>query len=524
MPKQRFAALVLLLALSVIGLRAQQYSIAPSPFQTVLNNNGDKVSNACVWTYQAGTTTPIATYSDTVGTTNSNPIRTDSAGRFTAYLVPGTGYKFTYEQPCTPPTHGVLLRTADNITGTPATSGNVDSVGVAGETLTPGQVVYLSDGQGAKVAGQWYKADSALDYSSTAPPIGVAVGNLAAGATGAIRIYGLVTGLTGLAPGTTYYVGTAGAMTITPPANVRVVGVAQSPTTLILAANPSPTSSSTVMDNGVNDFRLTLSTGVPVPVVDVLAATTLYATPYTGNRINLFDTTGKATTVITAEFSLVLPASVSQLYDVFAWNNGGVATLELLAWTNDTTRATAIVRTTTGVWTKNGDLTRRYLGSVRTTTVSGQSEDSASKRLLWNVANRVPRTLARYEPTDSWSYTIAAWRQANGNLANEVDVVIGLAETAVDLMVEAYATNPGNCYLYSAIAYDSRTVPTRGVQVAVNFASLIIQLPTRLVHVPTVGFHYYAWLEQAQVSQNPTWYGDNGGTLFQSGLAGTITH
>jgi hypothetical protein len=117
---------VLLLALALLlraaPLAAQPYTLAPPPYQTVLNNTGAPVSNACVWTYSAGTTTPIATYSTATGTVNTNPIRTDSAGRFTAYLVPGTGYAFTYELPCTPPAHGVVLRTADNISGPPAAS------------------------------------------------------------------------------------------------------------------------------------------------------------------------------------------------------------------------------------------------------------------------------------------------------------------------------------------------------------------------------------------------------------------
>jgi hypothetical protein len=118
----RSAALALLLLALPAPLAAQTYSLAPPPYQTVFNNSGDKVSNACVWTYAAGTTTPIATYSDNVGTPNTNPIRTDTAGRFTAYLVPGTGYKFVYELPCTPPGHGTVLRTADNVAGTPAAS------------------------------------------------------------------------------------------------------------------------------------------------------------------------------------------------------------------------------------------------------------------------------------------------------------------------------------------------------------------------------------------------------------------
>ena len=108
-----------ILLLRAAPLAAQAYTLAPAPYQTVLDNAGAIVANACVWTYRAGTTTPIATYADAGGTVNTNPIRTDSAGRFTAYLVPGAGYSFAYERPCTPPAHGVVLKTADNIVGTP---------------------------------------------------------------------------------------------------------------------------------------------------------------------------------------------------------------------------------------------------------------------------------------------------------------------------------------------------------------------------------------------------------------------
>jgi hypothetical protein len=41
--------------------------------------------------------------------------------------------------------------------------------------------------------------------------------------------------------------------------------------------------------NGVQDFRLTLESGVPVSSTDQTAKTTLYATPYLGNRIALFE-------------------------------------------------------------------------------------------------------------------------------------------------------------------------------------------------------------------------------------------
>jgi hypothetical protein len=109
--------ILLSLLLRAAPLAAQAYTLSPAGYQTVLDNAGAIVANACVWTYRAGTTTPLATYGDALGTLNTNPIRTDPAGRFTAYLLPGVGYSFTYERPCTPPAHGVVLKTADTIVG-----------------------------------------------------------------------------------------------------------------------------------------------------------------------------------------------------------------------------------------------------------------------------------------------------------------------------------------------------------------------------------------------------------------------
>jgi hypothetical protein len=175
---------------------------------------------------------------------------------------------------------------------------------------------------------------------------------------------------------------------------------------------------------------------------DVTAATTLYLTPCYGNRIDLPDSLGNPQRHTTAEISIAVPATTSQMYDVFVYSSSGTATLELLAWTNDTTRATALVRTN-GRWLKTGDLTRMYVGSVRTTTVSGQTEDSAVKRYVWNMYNRAERVLQRLETTASWTYQTATFRQANAAAANQVDVVQGLAESPLWLQLTVTAAQFG---------------------------------------------------------------------------------
>ena len=107
------------------------------------------------------------------------------------------------------------------------------------------------------------------------------------------------------------------------------------------------------------DFRLTLTSATPVTPADVTGATTIYCTPYKGNQIALYDGSSSWNTRTSAEFSLALGTLTSgKPYDVFCYDNAGTPTLEFLAWTNDTTRATALVYQD-GVLVKSGATTRR---------------------------------------------------------------------------------------------------------------------------------------------------------------------
>lgn len=496
---------------------------APEPAFTGFDTNGKPLAAGKLYTYTAGTSTPVATYSDVaLATPNANPIILDSAGRCTIFLTPGVSYKFVLND-----STNTLVWTRDNIAAIPGSVAGVDLTGTAGEALTAGQAVYLSDGSGGKTAGLWYKADSANTYSSTTPEVGMVPTSIASGASGTIRISGSVTGLSSLAVGATYYVGTAGAITSTAPANARILGVADTTSSLVLAGNPAPVVVNA--DNAIDDFRLTLTTGLPVTSADVLAATTVFCTPYRGNRISLYNASGVATVYTSAEFSIAVPATTSQMYDVFCFLSGATPTLELLAWTNDTTRATALVLTTTGAYTKSGDLTRRYLGSFRTTTVSGQTEDSAAKRYLWNYYNRVRRPLLRVESTATWTYTTATFRQANATTANQVEVVIGVAEAIIDLLLLAQA-NTGTALVGFSVGFgeDSTSALSAssvgGTAESDNQAiSMFRPLTARLVKYPAVGRHFYAWLEASAALGTTTWFGTPGVTASMAGTANGIS-
>lgn len=272
--------------------------------------------------------------------------------------------------------------------------------------------------------------------------------------------------------------------------------------------------------------RLTLTSGTAVTTSDVTAATTLYFTPYQGNRIALYDgSTGWALLTFT-ELNIAVPATTSTMYDVFVYNNSGTAALELLAWTNDTTRATALTLQN-GVYVKTGATTRRYVGSFRTTTVSGQTEDSAAKRFVWNYYNRVIRPLQKIDAGGAYNYTSTTIRQAQGSTSYQVAVVVGVAECAVDLTLTMSLNNSTTAGRNGGfgIGVNSTTTYTASVSVTSPVAGYEMTPSTRLTHQPAAGYTFYSWLEANDASG--TWQylparATAGIVVSGSGLTGTM--
>jgi hypothetical protein len=278
---------------------------------------------------------------------------------------------------------------------------------------------------------------------------------------------------------------------------------------------------------GVCEGRITLTASTPVTVSDVTAATTVRFAPYKGYRIGLYD--GSKWLLYTfTELSLSLGSDAANTnYDLFAYDSGGTVTLERLAWTNDTTRATALT-TQNGILVKSGATTRRYLGTYRTTGSAGQTEDSFAKRFVWNYYNRVDRPMRATDATNSWNYTTATIRQANASTANQVAFVIGWAESLVAGEVIAHFRSDQAAVSVApsvGIGEDTTTAFTTGFiggQVHNQAANGILQIKTALKRYPAVGYHYWAWLEISTAVGTTTWLGDSGVTALQSGLHASL--
>jgi len=208
--------------------RAATGTIAPFPKHVFLNNSGLPCVGCLLFTYSAGTSTKVNTYTEvTLSSANTNPIVLDSAGRATIFLTPGVSYKFVLAPSTDTDPPVAAIWTVDNVDAVPSVSSNVDVTGNSGEaSIAAGNAVYESDGGGSRTVGLWYKMDADFAYASTeAPIIGIAL----TAATNAsdpltIRTAGRVTNQSGLSQGSMYYASaTAGALTSTAPTLARSV-------------------------------------------------------------------------------------------------------------------------------------------------------------------------------------------------------------------------------------------------------------------------------------------------------------
>lgn len=108
----------LFLAVLIAGsAQAATVNITPTPIQQ-FNQNGTPCSGCQLFSYAAGTTNPLATYTSSTGSTpNTNPIILDANGQANVWLIAGDKYKLILS-PATdtnPPTHPFW--TEDQLTG-----------------------------------------------------------------------------------------------------------------------------------------------------------------------------------------------------------------------------------------------------------------------------------------------------------------------------------------------------------------------------------------------------------------------
>jgi hypothetical protein len=220
-----------------------------------------------------------------------------------------------------------------------------------------------------------------------------------------------------------------------------------------------------------------------------------------GNEIYLYDGSNWIRYTF-SELSISVPATTDTNYDVFLYDNAGTLTLELLAWTNDTTRATAIVFQN-GFYVKSGDTSRLYLGSFRTTAVSGQTEMNFAKSLyVWNYFNRI-----WFDATTNYSnphtYTTTSWRAFDNNTTlgeTRLSFIVGLVEDEIfvsgAVKFSDATGSKGGRFSAAVNTSTSFSIPPIILNAFGASTTYVLPISPSMLRTPlVVGYNYVQWVE-----------------------------
>jgi hypothetical protein len=138
-------------------------SLSPTPKLQFFDANGAPLAGGLLYTYEAGSTTPLATYTDSTGVSaNTNPIVLDSRGEANVWLS-GAIYKFALYTSA-----GVLIWTVDNINGsTFASNATGDGTTTAFSVVNGFTAIYIN---GVYQNRNTYTVTSGTVTFSQAPP------------------------------------------------------------------------------------------------------------------------------------------------------------------------------------------------------------------------------------------------------------------------------------------------------------------------------------------------------------------
>lgn len=230
----------------------------------------------------------------------------------------------------------------------------------------------------------------------------------------------------------------------------------------------------------------------------------------------MYDGSSWATYTFTERSLLLSGLTANRNYDVFLYVSSGTLNLESLVWNSSSdsnTRTTGLVLTSGGVYTKSGDATRRYVGTFRTTGTTGQTEDSASKRFVWNCYNRVKKSMS----STIFSGTIASWsgasREWNGGASvNRIGLVVGNIEDALIVNGSLGATTvTSGSTVQAGFAVNSTTSFFGSSYTDSQIAGFTTRVSTHL-GMPGLGYNYITAVQYA--SANAAWYSVYGSAVL----------
>lgn len=268
--------------------------------------------------------------------------------------------------------------------------------------------------------------------------------------------------------------------------------------------------------------RVSLLSGNATPTADT-TSTTVYYVPYRNARVPLWNGSTWVSTPLGTPSVAIGTVTAGTVFDIFAYLSAGMVLIEKLAWTNATTRATAVdMPAGTGAEfpTKNGDKTRLYVGTVVATTTT-TVPDTLSERCVWNMYNRVPKVIRALETADFWTYGSSTLRPLNNNTNNRVRWVLGQDEDCIDIGLFVPTVSSSGSIPTVAIGIDSTTAAVAGCIKTYTQDNGISTATAASIAAwrgnPGIGYRYAQALE-ASSGGTPTFVGDTALTTVQAGI------
>lgn len=217
-----------------------------------------------------------------------------------------------------------------------------------------------------------------------------------------------------------------------------------------------------------------------------------------------------ATANATNNITFKIPAS--KVVDVFAYNLSGAVKLAFgPLWTNATTRATALttkdgVPVLTGTYAISGanytEGKLKWIGTIGTTTVAGQTEDSTTGRYVWNKYGQISRNLISYNTDTSWSLagTVGIREYQNGTNQLRGKFILGESQQFhITMNAYIYSIDTGGRAIGACISLDSTTTLLNHVAVyGLAGVPIAPYVNLGLAHAAVtvgIGYHYFTQTE-----------------------------
>jgi hypothetical protein len=277
--------------------------------------------------------------------------------------------------------------------------------------------------------------------------------------------------------------------------------------------------------------RLTGLTGDADPA-SIANGTTIYFTPYKGDKVPLYNGTSWTMTTFTETSQLLTdttksPAAMGtfDVCDMFVWNDGGtIRCTRGPVWTGLTTRAAGggltltngLFLNTTAITNGPAALRGTWVGTVCNFNGLQQTRKSFGTAgalwSFWNAYNQLPFTIIAGDTTASWTYATAAWRETNGGSGTRVNIICGYKSTYnieyTSRIQPAKSTTVNSGQI--GVSFDNSNPQVSG---GIRNSSSITtdgfdsQVTVRDTYQTAFGRYYIYGFEYGQATVSPTFYG-----------------